>query len=370
MSKALFVFLTSVTLLSCQKPISDHGVAVREEFQTAKPTPPPPANANPVIAYTQSYLVSTSGSPGPNSIRAIYVMDENGANQTPVYYKYTKRGSTITSYDSPNFPAWSADGSKLCFTNNDKDLYTLNISLVSGVPTGSNATKIGDGVAGGGSYLQGKWRPGTNQIACVWRKTGEPDKIHLLPSTGGTAYVLYTLPYADGFIHDDIAFNPSGTLLLFSEKNKTTAQVYLKVIDVNSGQVINSIDMSQFNYIKGLDWAKTAGSTNVAIQAVALCDNSSEGVNQINKIYTLDVSSPEPLLTLQISDRGNICWSSNDTRLIISSGVSSICGGSGCCIRNYNGMMNYTLATQTWSFFSSNPNGLSGSINPDWKRPL
>ena len=159
MKKILSSLALIVLIGACKKT----EMPVQSEQQTAstatkKPTPPPPAN--PAFAFEDYYQVN-----GNRSVPAIFVMDVTGANKTKVYSNYTNQ---TTQY--PDYPAWSGDGTKLCFTLNSADLYTLNVSLVNGVATGTNATKIGDGIAAGGSYKQGKWRPGANQIACVWKK--------------------------------------------------------------------------------------------------------------------------------------------------------------------------------------------------------
>ena len=177
MKKTLGFLLMITLIMACKKEVSesDGSALVAPDDQQMKPPPPP--NANPVLAFRNSFPVN------PNRlVPAIYVMDITGTNLTKVYSNYTSQ-----THQTPDFPAWSPDGTKLCFTLNNADLYTLSIAVVDGVPTGSAATKIADGVAAGGSYKQGKWRPGQNQIGCVWKRTGDPDKIHMLPSTGGSA---------------------------------------------------------------------------------------------------------------------------------------------------------------------------------------
>ena len=255
MKKIISSLALIVLISACKKEVleSDKLLQLQPENQQLKPPPPP--NANPAFAFRDNFTQ------GNRSIPAIYVMDVTGANKTRVYSNYTAQ---TTQY--PDFPAWSADGLKLCFTLNSKDLYTLNISLVNGVPTGSGATKIGDGVAAGGSYKQGKWRPGANQIACVWKKTGDPDKIHLLPSTGGSASVLYNAASTDWIIEDDIACKSDGSNLVFSERQISTGFVFLKVLDITTSQVIKTIDLSQYKSVREMDWGKLTGSNTVAIQ--------------------------------------------------------------------------------------------------------
>jgi hypothetical protein len=357
MKKATILFFTTITFFACQKNAPDENNAtVQEELNTAKA--PPPAAANPVLVYTKTYFTNNL----TQHYAGITVADENGANETKVYSKTTQPVS---------HPAWNESGNKLCFTADNANLYTLNISLLNGVPTGSGATKIADGIAAGGQYKQGKWRPGSTQIASVWKKPGETDKIRILPSSGGTASVLYSASNQDRVIESDISFSPNGSKLVFIEKQVSTDQVYLKVFDLNLNSVINTIDMSQFKSISELDWGKTAGTNMVAIITVPRCDGSNAGNQGINQLYSIDVSSPTALLTWRKDDAAyNLSVSPNDLKFTVkdyyqSQSCSQV---TGCCVRNY-----YTYGFKTFSFanpltpitdFDNNPI----RIHPDWKR--
>jgi hypothetical protein len=349
MKKKLSSLALIILISACKKIISesDKSLQLQQEIQSAKP--PPPANANPAFTF-QDFFTQ-----GNRSIPAIYLMDVTGANKTKVYSNYTNQ-----IINTPDFPAWSGDGTKLCFTLNSADLYTLNITLVNGVATGSGATKIADGVAAGGTYKQGKWRPGQNQIACVWKKTGNPDKIHLLPSTGGSPSVLYTAASTDWVIEDDIAFKSDGSNLVFSERQISTGSVFLKVLDVITNQVIKSIDLSQYKSIREMDWAKTASSNIVAITTVPLCDGTTVGINGMHQLQTIDISSASPSLTWLKNDVGNIALSPDDTKITVPAGLGRICG-NGCCISSYSNFSVYTIASGTSS-------GIYTGNHPDWRR--
>ena len=353
MKKLLYSLAVLALLNACKKEMAPNEAAINQEENGAgKKPPPPPPNANPAFAFRDFYQVNPS-----RSVPGIFVMDVTGANKTKVYTNYTNQ---TTNY--PDFPAWSGDGTKLCFTLNSADLYTLNISLVNGVPTGTNATKIGDGVAAGGSYKQGKWRPGANQIACVWKKTGDPDKIHILPSAGGSTTVLYTAQSTDWFIEEDIAFKSDGSHLVFSERQISTGNVFLKVLDVNTSQVIKSVDLSQYKSVKEMDWARSSGSNIVAITTVPYCDNTQIGMGGIHQLQTIDVSASSPSLTLLKNDEGNICWGPDDLQMGVQAGLGRVCG-NGCCASQYDGKGIYTIATNSYTLPS-----YSGGNHHDWKR--
>jgi hypothetical protein len=359
MKKATIFFLAVILLAACSKTIQEpDNLQNPAEEATQKGKPAPPANANPVFAFTKTYFTKNA----LQHYAGITVADENGANETKVYSKTTQPVS---------HPAWNETGTKLCFTADNANLYTLNISLNNGVPTGSGATKIADGIAAGGQYKQGKWRHGASQIASVWKKTGETDKIHILPASGGTASVLYAAANSDWTIGDDISFNPEGSKLVFIERQVSTDQNFLKVFDLNSNTVINTIDLSQFKSVFELDWGKTAETNMVAILTIPRCDGSYTGNQGINQLYTIDVSSPTPLLTWRKDDAGhNLSISPNDLKFTVKDYSSSpVCSPTtGCCTRSY-----YSYGFKTFSFtnpsisitdFDSNPI----RINPDWKR--
>jgi hypothetical protein len=349
MKRLLTIMGLVLLYTSCQKNSPDtNQPSGLDEFQT-KPPSPPPANANPVFTF-QDYFTQ-----GNRSLPGIFVMDVTGANKTRVYANYNNQ-----TFQTPDFPAWSGNGTQLCFTLNSADLYILNISLVNGVPTGSGATKIANGVAAGGSYKQGKWRPGFNQVASVWKKTGDPDKIHMIPSAGGSPGVLYTAASTDWVLEDDLAFKSDGSNLVFSERQISTGNVFLKVLDVATSQVIKSIDLSQYKSVREIDWAKSTGSNIVAITTVPLCDGTTVGINGMHQLQTINVGSTSTSLTLLRNDVGNICISPNDTQITIPAGLSRICG-NGCCIASYFNFSIYTIA-------SGSTTGIYSGNHPDWKR--
>jgi hypothetical protein len=358
MKQATILFIMVILIAACSKTIKDSENPVLSAEETIQRKPSPPATANPALAYMKIFKVGNNRYPP-----GIFVIDENGTNETMVYANYSGQYTQWVT-----FPAWNQAGTKLCFTSDNADLFTLNISLVNGVPTGSGAMKIANGIAAGGQYKQGKWQPGSNMIASVWKKTGEVDKIHILPSGGGAASVLYAAADADRTIGDDISFNPEGSKLVFIERQELTDQNYLKVFDLNLNAVINTIDLSQFKSVFELDWGKTAGTNMVAILTVPRCDETPEGQEGMHQFYTIDVSSGSPLLTLRKTNAGrNISVSANDSKFTVLDNPSmySCSPTTGCCTRTYNlyGFKAFSLITGAQLFsLTTNTSG------PDWKR--
>jgi hypothetical protein len=212
------------------------------------------------------------------------------------------------------------------------------------------------------SYKQGKWRPGFNQVASVWKKTGDLDIIHMIPTTGGSPSVLYTAASTDWVLEDDLAIKSDGSNLVFSEKQTSTGKVFLKVLDIATSQVIKSIDLSQYHSIREMDWAKTPGSNIVAITTVKPICAIPYDKNGYHLLQTVDVSSVSPSLTWLKDDVGNISFSPNDTQITIPSGLGRTCNpANGCCISSYMNLSIYTIA-------SGSTTGIYSGNHPDWKR--
>jgi len=350
MKKLTACLILAICLFGCQKEMPENSEAVLNEELNANMAS---ANAalNPVFVFQSNYNV------GKRIIPGIFVMDTDGGNMFMVYSKYTK-----TTISVPDYPAWNSAGTKICFTLNQTDLYTLNINVLDTIITGTGAKKIGDGVAGGGSYKQGKWKPGANKVASVWKKTGDPDKIHLIQVSDATKTVLFTAESTDWVIEDDIAFNPDGQKLLFSQRQVSTGNVFLNVLELNTGQIIQSVDLSLYKSVKELDWGKMNGSSLVAITTIPKCDTSVIGRNGIHQLFTLNLGSATPSLNLIKNDVGNIALSPDDLQITINSNLARL-GANGCALSQYTnlgGLLN--LQTGTRQYFNVNGNRI------DWKR--
>ncbi len=347
---SLIAVVLTLAMFSCtDADRTDLSVEPIESEIDGKPITP--GNSNPVIAYNRYYQVNNN-----RSVPAIYVMDADGGNKTKVYTNYTNQ-----TFQTPDYPAWSSEGTRLCFTLNGKDLYTLAITLVNGYPVGSNPIKIGDGVAGGGSYRKGAWKPGADQISCVWQRNGDPYKIHILPAAGGTPSIIYTSASNDWVIEDYLSFKSDASALVFAERQLSTGNNFLKVFDISTNTIIKTINLSQFKSVTGIDWGKTPGSNTIVFSIIPLC---SQDPNGVHKLYTIDINTPEPtLVMLSNIEMDGVSWSPDDSKIaVMRGGVTSVCG-NGCCIRRLDGISTFSFSTQNSVFIESSP-----AKNPDWKR--
>lgn len=345
----LIVVILAILPTACSdNPASDPESALsssRDEMRK----PLPPGNANPAIAFNSGYQLS-----GNRSVRAIYVIDADGGNRTMVYANYTNR----TTNDA-DFPTWSADGSKLCVTLNDKDLYRMNIGLVNGYPVTSNAVKIADGVADGGKYRKGVWNPAPNalEIAVVWRPTSGIQSLRMVPFSGNPMTTLYTSPSTDYVINDDIAFSPDGSKLAFTEFQQSTGYNYLKIISRSTGTIVQMINLSQYYRITGLTWGKSSGSSTLAFTVIPTpCGK------EYNNLYTIDIAVPTPTPVLYLSGYGSqdVSFAPGDQSFAFVSVVSSYSTSTGCWSQSLSGM-----AVYVWNPLSYT---LHWGYNPDWKR--
>jgi hypothetical protein len=135
------------------------------------------------------------------------------------------------------------------------------------------------------------------------------------------------------------------------------------VLEIATGQIVKSIDLSQYHSVREMDWAKSPGSNIVAITTVNPLCTIPFDKNGYHMLQTVDVSSGSPSLTWLKDDVGNISFSPNDTQITIPSGLARTCNpANGCCISSYINFRVYTIVSGTTSY------SFSGGNNPDWKR--
>jgi hypothetical protein len=137
------------------------------------------------------------------------------------------------------------------------------------------------------------------------------------------------------------------------------------VLDVATNQVIKSVELSQYNSVREIDWAKSSGSNTVAITTIPLCDTSLVGRNGIHQLQTVDVGSASPSLTWLRNDVGNISFSPNDTQITVSGSLGRVCNPTtGCCFSSYSQVRVFTISSNIVSGVFTG----GTMVNPDWKR--
>ena len=322
-----------------------------------KPPPPPPSPANPAIVFNADTTFQYRGQ--SHTASAIYVIDADGSHRKLIYYDFITSGNSW-SRGSTAEPEWSGNGQQICFSGrvlagstppirpltSQTSVFTLNFSLVNGVPTASNVTKILDGAADGKSYSNPSWSPTANEIAIkAWGSSnGDPNKIQIVSSTGGTPVTIFTSPTID-FLIGQLCFSPDGSKLAFHIRNNSTGEKWINVIDRFTGAVLNSIVLDPALGWFDLDWSRTSGSSILIFRSFI---PNSGGLGSLYQLNFNSSSTPTPLT----SNAAYPTWSPDDTKIAFTESTNS------------QGIIKVlTLATNTITTIS-----LVGSYALNWKR--
>jgi Tol biopolymer transport system component len=322
---SMLLFIGACSKKDLQANVKSDGANVGME--TSKTQPPQPPPANPAIVFIADTIM---GFRGTNYIvPCIFVMNADGSHRTLVYMDYVQSGNAM-SYGVPFAPKWSGNGQQICFSNrvyfssggrpveNYNSIYTMNISVVNGVPTGSNVTRILDGNPVATNYTDPVWSPTANEIAFQARQNGIPGKLQVVPATGGTPSTIYTCPSTDYITSVGPCYNPDGSKLAFELRlaNNTTLQMWVTVIDRNSGTVQASVALdttiSWTSNVPQMDWSRTPGSTTLAFVGGPM--NSS-----LTSVYTLNyTTSSTPTQIPNTSYATSPSWSPDDSKIVYS----------------------------------------------------
>ena len=141
------------------------------------------------------------------------------------------------------------------------------------------------------------------------------------------------------------------------------------MLDVNTSLVIKSIDLSQYQSIREVEWAKSSGSNTVFITTEPRCDSiNNGGAHSLRKV---DVGAASPSLTFLSLNVGNICISPDDTKITVPVNIAAACNPNPpfCCGFSYSGALNLTLATNVYTSTGyEGTEGFGRDNHYDWKR--
>lgn len=321
----LFVMTFTFIIGACSKTsTTDIGITDNSLPTSQKkggPPPPPPTPANSAIVFNVDTTFQHKGQ--ARSVQAIFVMDADGSHRKMIYHDFLTSGSSW-SIGTASDPSWSGNGQQICYAgrvgissappirplSSYNSVYTLNVSLVNGVPTASNLTKILDGAANGINYNTPRWSPAVNEIAVRASQSGNPDKLLIIPATGGTPTTIYSVPATD-YILSYPCYSPDGLKVAFHLRNTTTGERWIKVIDRATSAVLNSIVLDPAYSWQNLDWSRTSGSSTLTFRNI-IPNTGAQGT-----LYTLDFnvsSTPVPV----VSNGAHPTWSPDDTKIAFS----------------------------------------------------
>jgi Tol biopolymer transport system component len=229
-----------------------------------------PAAADPAIAFYQATKW------GPR----LSVMNADGSNVTAIF--------ALSNALSGKQCSWSPDGASIAFLN-AYDVWRIDVSVVGGVPTGSNAYPLRTA----SSYDSVAWSPAGGEIACI---DLQAHTIEVIPATGGTAQIIYQGPTNLDQMY--LTWNPTGSTLAFIEYSQSTG-TSLRLLDRASGNV-QTLATSSTGDFAHLDWSRSGDR---------LAFIGGDG-----NLYTLDVSSLAR--TLVVGGMNAPSWSPDDSKIV------------------------------------------------------
>ena len=282
----LFAFATLGALVSCNKDSGLTNVILPMSTGTSS------SSANPVLAYT-----SSTG--GKNSKQTIAVMNSDGSNQTNVY----TAGTTTTGLSNP---CWSADGKSIAWIENSSVLKACDVSVVSGVPTGSNVRTI---YTSTNSIVNQAWCSvaATAEIAFVsLSRTG--NSLCVVSTSGGTPTTLCSSS-TRYYNSSAPSWSPDDSYIAYMDHGKTTHSTILHIINASTGAQSDSSDLSKLYEGHYAEWARSGN--DIAFNDV---DTNSGGHSHIYYYTAFSGNAASSQSTIGTHPT----WSPDDANLMIN----------------------------------------------------
>jgi Tol biopolymer transport system component len=239
-----------------------------------KPPKPPPDEppADPAIAYRLQ----------KGRVQTLFVMNADGSNQASIW-------------EDVGNPCWAPDGSAIAF-GFQHVLYRIDVSVVDGVPQGSNPIALTDEI----KSSPPKWSPAGDVIAFTNHFNGEYNLIQTVPAMGGTVETIYTAP--EGYSVLSMAWRSDASkmaieLIEFYNNNQRT----IVVLDL-SDYTTTTVYGPTTDRCDHLDWARTSDT---------LTFTSNDGISILDMTQT----NPTPQVLIAGNNEWPI-WSPDDSQMI------------------------------------------------------
>jgi len=224
--------------------------------------------ADPAIGF----YYQTSG-PKQNKLM---VMNADGSNKATIHEAY---------FGILGNPSWSSDGASIAWAGyvyvpnepSNRGVWRIDVSVVEGEPVGSNLQQLVND-EDCGFCIDAAWSPSGDEIVVAKTPSGPgQDTLFVVPSDGGPIETIYTAPEGAAQVRSP-AWDSNGNRIAFIEKEVSTLDSYIRILDRWTGEVSTSMFKGQFS-IRTLDWARQDTDTLV------IDDESTE------RIYTLDIGT-------------------------------------------------------------------------------
>jgi Tol biopolymer transport system component len=286
---AQYLLIASVALaglLACESTSTQPSLVLANGSTPALPTP-----ASPAIAYQRE-----NGNKPDN----VMVMNADGSSQTAVF-----TGLAFTGF------TWSPDGQEVVFgggVGGVFGVYALHVTVVNGVPTGSNARLIQSGFQWGDP----QWSPSGDLIAVSGQVPGSDQSgILTFPPVGGALALVYAVPSTTRHVQWP-TWSPDQTRIAFTEINNADASSTLKIIDLVTGLVTDVTSAPVL--IRWPDWSHDGSRIAYSSQS-----------GRTENIYTV---SPTAGASPSVAGPGRSpSWMPGDDRLVINvAGQTDIIG--------------------------------------------
>jgi Tol biopolymer transport system component len=197
---------------------------------------PPPAPADPAIAFERSALVKGQ------RVHYLSVCNADGTNAADLI---TLNGSLGTG--TANSFSWAPDGRSIAFAilggAGTMEIWRIDVSVANGVPVGSNLMQL---VATTSTDPRGlDWSPLGDQIVYAIR-----NNLYTVPAGGGTPQLVYSRPVGASYYP---RWSADGTRVAFLGPDLARGFMDLQVLDLGTGTVTTVAWLGNGVLAAGLD---------------------------------------------------------------------------------------------------------------------